>query len=149
MSARAHSSENGFFFSQATADKEFKNILLYDAVINFDLHNSFGYIEKNNKGGYYFFAFSTPKNNYRINSILISESSIIKKFIQELHANLTKVIAKNLEENCMDFAVLKGDLFYSQMGIVFNQSDNDLYKKRMLQEIGNLSCKEVQTNANR
>jgi len=136
---------NGFSFDHASDDQEFKDMLLYDAVVNFNWCNSFAYIEKNPTGGYVGFDFGTTKDNYQMINRLINEAQIVKKAIRHLHNKLTLIISKDLQENKMDFAALKGDLFYSQRGLVFNEQYETQNKIQLLQEVGILGGKGAQS----
>lgn len=127
---------NGFSFDAASLEQEFKDKLLYDAIINFDWCNSFAYIEKTISGGYIGFDFGTDKNNYHIYNRLINEIKLIKKFIRNINNKLNMIIAKDLKENKMDFAALKGDLFNTQQGLVFNDREENKNKNQLLKELG-------------
>lgn len=132
---------NGFSFDSASEDQEFKDTLLYDAVVKFNWCNSFAYIEKNSAGGYFGFDFGTAKDNYHIINRLINESQLVKKLIRDLNKKLMALV-KDFPENCVDFAALKGDLFYSQKGLVFNEANEDLHKIQLLKEVGVLASNE-------
>ena len=135
---------NGFSFDNSSFDQEFKDRLLYDAIIKFNWCNSFAYIEKTTTGGYFGFDFGTTKDNYQIFNRLINETRIIKKIIRDLHNKLTLIIKKDLQENKMNFAALKGDLFHSQKGLVFNEQYEHQHKIQLLKEVGFLSCNDDQ-----
>lgn len=126
---------NGFSFDNASEHQEFKDMLLYNAVIKFNWCHSFAYIEKTAEGGYFGFDFGTTKENHQIVNRLINESHIIKKFIRTLHKKITSLI-KDLSEKKMDFHLLKGDLFHSQKGLVFNEQYEQQHKIHLLQDIG-------------
>ncbi|MGD0465618.1 MAG: LuxR C-terminal-related transcriptional regulator [Gammaproteobacteria bacterium] len=131
---------NGFSFDNASNEQEFKDRLLYDAVVNFGLCHSFVFIEKAaNNDGYSGFAFATTKDNYQIFNRLINEAHIIKKFIRNLNNKVLLMASKDLQENRMDFASLKGDLFHSQKGLVFNEQYEHQNKIQLLKEAGLLS----------
>jgi DNA-binding CsgD family transcriptional regulator len=133
---------NGFSFDNASLDQEFKDKLLYDAIIKFNWCNSFAYIEKTCSGGYFGFDFGTTKDNYQIINRLVNEVSIIKKFIRNIHNKLIMLAEKDLNENRMDFAKLKGDLLYSQKGLVFNEQYEHQNNIRLLKEGGLLKNDE-------
>lgn len=126
---------NGFFFDSASIDLEFKDTLLYDAVINFNWCHSFAYIEKIPSGGYFGFDFGTAKENHTMISRLVNETVIIKKMIRELHKKIMSLI-ENWSEFMMDFASLKGDLFVTQKGLVFNDVSEIKPKIKILNETG-------------
>jgi DNA-binding CsgD family transcriptional regulator len=130
---------NGFSCDSSIDHKEFQDTLLYDAVVKFNWCNSFAYIEKTSSGGYFGFDFGTTKENYHIMNRLMNESKIVKKFIRQMHKRLHLLIAKDLQENAMDFYELKGDVFYSQQGIVFTPPDSNKDKMDFLKEAGLLS----------
>ena len=130
---------NGFSFDNSSTEQEFKDVLLYDAVVNFNWCNSFAYIEKNPSGGYVGFDFGTTKNNYQVFNELINSTRIVKKFIRDLNSKLTALINTDLQEKRMDFAQLKGDLFNTQQGLVFNQQNQYQNKINLLKELGLLN----------
>lgn len=127
---------NGFAFDNASPEQEFKDKLLYDVAINFHCYHIFSYIEKTPNGGYCAFSFATTKENYHITNRLMNESHIIKKALQDLNNKLSLVIAKDLQENRMNFAALKGDLFYQQKGLVYNEPCEIQNKIHLLEEAG-------------
>ncbi len=129
---------NGFSFDNASEDQEFKDTLLYDAVIKFDWCHSFAYIEKTAAGGYFGFDFGTTKSNYQIINKLINGSQIIKKMIRNLHKKIM-LMTRELQENKMDFATMKGELFNSQKGLVFNEQVENEHKIRLLRDTGFLA----------
>lgn len=134
---------NGFFFDNASTEQEFKDKMLYDGIVNFNLCNSFVYVEKNtNNKGYFGFGFATLKDNYQIMNRLVNEASIVKKFIRNLHNKFMVVLANNLEEHRMDFATLKGDLFHTQKGIIFNEPHDNQNNIQLLKEYGLLKNDE-------
>lgn len=135
---------NGFSFDSASPDQEFKDTLLYDAIIKFNWCNSFAYIEKTPDGGYFGFDFGTTKDNYKVANRLMNESHIVKRAIRDLHKKLW-LATKDLQENRMDFAAMKGDLFHSQQGLVFHENHENEHKLQLLQEIGFLGKNEEQT----
>lgn len=135
---------NGFSFDNASDDQEFKDMVLYDAVINFNWCNSFAYIEKNPMGGYVGFDFGTTKDNFQMINRLINEVQIVKKAIKNLHHKLNLTIFRDLQENKMDFAALKGELFHSQKGLVFNEQYETQNKIQLLQEVGILEGRGTQ-----
>lgn len=139
---------NGFSFDSASDYQEFKDELLYDAVVNFNWCHSFAYIKKTPGGGYYGFDFGTTKDNYKIINRLIHESQIVKKFIMDLHNQLTLTFFKDIHEKRMDFATLKGNLFYSQKGLVFNEPSEVQNKIHLLKEAGYLEGKDQSFLAN-
>ena len=131
---------NGFCFDNASDDQEFKDKFLYDCSVNFNLCHSFVYVEKkSNNNGYFGFGFATTRDNYQMNSRLINEVQIVKKFIRLLNNNFMKIIDKDLKERSMDFRSLKGELFTSQRGIIFNDKPLYQYKFELLKEVGLLS----------
>ncbi len=127
---------NGFSFDIASNDQDFKDTLLYDAVIKFDWCHSFAYMEKTGDGGYFAFDFGTTKENYKIINRLINEMQIVKKVIKNLHNKMKLMMIADLQENKMDFATLKGDWFYSQKGLVFNEQQEMQNKIQLLNETG-------------
>ncbi|HXH54241.1 MAG TPA: LuxR C-terminal-related transcriptional regulator [Gammaproteobacteria bacterium] len=127
---------NGFALDNASTEQEFKDTFLYDATINFNCYHSFVYTEKTSDGGYYGFAFATAKDNYRMNNRLMNETQIIKKAIRDLNNKLSLVVEKDLQENRMDFATLKGDLFHQQKGLVFNEQSEIKSKIHFLEKAG-------------
>lgn len=112
---------NGFSFDSSSENEEFKDKLLYDAVIQFNWCHSFAYIEKIPQGGYFGIDFGTAKENHKICNRLMNETIVIKKMIRDLNRTLLLMIP-GLSENMIDFAALKGDIFYEQKGLVFNES---------------------------
>ncbi len=136
---------SGFAFDNSSDEQEFKDTLLYDAVVNFNLCHSFVYIEKAaNNGGYFGFVFATTKDNYQIISRLVNEAQIIKRFIRNLNSKLILLTAKDSQENKMDFATLKGELFHRQKGLVFNEEHEHQHKIQLLTETGILSNNDGQ-----
>lgn len=127
---------NGFSFDSASNDQDFKDTLLYDAVIKFDWCHSFAYMEKTIDGGYFAFDFGTTKENYKIINRLINEMQIVKKAIKGLHNRMKPLINHDLQENKMDFATLKGQEFYNQKGLVFNETSDMQNKIQLLNETG-------------
>jgi len=127
---------NGFSFDSASDDQEFKDAFLYDIVVNFSCYHTFVYIEKTSGGGYYGLSFATTKDNYQIINRLINEAQIIKKVIRDLHYKVMLTFSKDLKENKMDFAAMKGDLFRSQKGLVFNEQVEIQNKIQLLNEAG-------------
>ncbi len=127
---------NGFAFDKSYPDQEFEDVFLYDAVVNFKLCHSFVYTEKTSDNGYIGFGFATTKNNGAIINRLLMESLIIKKLIRDLNKKLTFIINKDLKENRMDFAHLKGSLFKTQKGLVFNPEHEHQHKIELLKEAG-------------
>jgi len=125
---------NGFSFDNASEDEAFKSTMLYDAVVKFNWCNSFAYIEKMSNGGYFGFDFGTTKDNYYMVNRLINEARVIKNLIRNLNTQLM-AITLDLQEERMDFAALKGEVFYTQKGLVFNEE----YKiKNKIQSLHNL-----------
>jgi DNA-binding CsgD family transcriptional regulator len=130
---------NGFGFDIASEEQEFKDKLLYDAVINFNWCHSFAYIEKMPSGGYFGFDFGTSKDNHMLINKLLNETYIIKKLIKELQKKLFMKINNSIIENCMDFASFKVAEFTTQQGLVFNSQPDNKDKVKLLQQIGILS----------
>lgn len=104
---------NGFSFDDASDDQEFHDKMDYDGIVNFKWYHSFVYTEKNPSGGYFGFAFGTHKDNLKMVSRLINEAPLIKKMIRDLHKKLI-LETLDLQENRMDFASLKGEVYYTQ-----------------------------------
>lgn len=127
---------NGFSFDSASEDQDFKDTLLYDAVIKFNWCHSFAYMEKTAEGGYFAFDFGTSKENFKIISRLINEAQIVKKTIRELHHKLNVIISEDLQHNIMDFAGLKGESFHTQKGLVYNEESDMKNKIQLLNETG-------------
>ena len=111
---------NGFAFNNACGHKDFKNLLLYDAEVNFNLCHSFVYVEKIAGGGYFGIGFATDPGNYKISELLLNERDIVKLTIRELNKNIVREIS-NLDEKRMYLPDLKKDLFFTQKGLVFNE----------------------------
>ncbi len=126
---------NGFSFDNASEDEAFKNTMLYDAVVKFNWCNSFAYIEKMAHGGYFGFDFGTTKDNYQIVNRLINEARVIKTLIRNLNKQLVS-ITLDLQENRMDFASLKGDVFHTQKGLVFHEEYTIKNKIELLNDLG-------------
>jgi len=121
---------NGFCLDDSSDDQEFKDKFLYDCFVNFDICHSFVYIEKHpDHNGYFGVGLATTKDNYQMNSKLINESMLIKKFIRSLNHDFMQVIEKDLKDNSVDFSALKGELFYTQKGLNFNT--NQLYEQKL------------------
>jgi len=129
---------NGFSFDNASDHQEFKDTLLYDAVIKFNWCNSFAYIEKTPGGGYFGFDFGTTRDNHQMVNRLINEATVIKKLIRNLNKRLI-AITPDLQENRMDFAALKGEAFHTQKGLVFNEEYENQHKIQLLKKLGFLS----------
>lgn len=136
-----HNIHNGFALDNSSDEQAFKDILLYDSIVNFNLCHSFVYIEKNpNNNGYIGFCFATNKHNHKIISRLINESQIIKTLIRNLHNNLVPIINKDLQENKVDFITMKGqELFTNQKGLIFHEEPAYKYKIELLKQVGLLS----------
>lgn len=130
---------NGFSFDSASTDQEFKDNLLYDAIVKFNWCNSFAYIEKTAGGGYFGFDFGTSKDNFKIVNRLMNETQIVKKAIRDLNRKIMLMI-EDFESNRMDFAALKGDLFHSQKGLVFNEQHETQSKIQLLRVAGLLGA---------
>ncbi len=128
---------NGFAFDEASDDQEFREIF-YEANINFNWYHSFVYTEKNPEGGYFGFAFGTYEDNLKMVSRLINEAPLVKKMIRNLHKRLM-LTTHDLQENKMDFASLKGDVYYTQKGLVFNEAYDSQRKIQLLNNLGFLS----------
>ncbi len=129
---------NGFSFDNASNDQEFKDKLLYDAIIKWNWCNSFAYIEKTTDGGYFGFDFGTTKDNHKMINRLINESAVVKKLIRNINKQLI-AITPHLQDNRMDFARLKGEAFYNQKGLVFNEACENQDKIHLLNKLGFLS----------
>lgn len=125
-----------FSFDRASNEAEYKDTPLYDVAVNFNCYHSFVYVEKTPDAGYYGFSFATTQDNDQINNRLMNENQIIKKSIQALNNKLSLVNARDLQENKVDFAALKGDLFYQQKGLVFNEPCKIQKKIQTLEESG-------------
>lgn len=130
---------NGFAFDAASDNEDFKDTILYDSVINFNFCYSFVYIEKTTAGGYFGFAFATGKDNPQMINKLINSTQIVRNFIRKLHKKLL-FITKDLQENPMDFAALKGETFHTQQGLVFNTPSENENKIELFQELGFLDA---------
>jgi len=133
---------NGFSFDSASMDQEFKDTLLYDAIIKFNWCNSFAYIEKTAAGGYFGFDFGTSKDNFKIINRLMNETQIVKKAIRDLNRKILLMV-EDLQDNKMDFAALKGDLFHTQKGLVFNEQAEIENKIQLLKMAGLLGITGV------
>lgn len=131
---------NGFAMDMANEQQEYKDKIVYDAVVKFDWCNSFGFIEKNPTGGYFGFNFGTTKDNYQIVNSLVNESSLVRKHIVALHQKILAI--PDIESLRMDFARFKGDLFYSQQGAVFNEEHVNKRKTKLLKEVHSFSKSE-------
>ncbi|HXH54322.1 MAG TPA: LuxR C-terminal-related transcriptional regulator [Gammaproteobacteria bacterium] len=128
---------NGFALCNASDNEEYKNTLLYDGSVHSNWWHAFVHIEKRpDNSGYTGLGFATTKDNYKIHNILMNELSIIKNFIKSLDENLMSVIGKDLEDHKMDLAAIKGDAFYSQKGVVFNQEAKNKHKIGLLKKLG-------------
>jgi hypothetical protein len=117
--------QNGFAFDEDSSEQGFTNTLLYDAVVKFDCNHSFCYMEKTTEGGYFGVSFATTKDNIQIVDRVKNESHIVKGLIQALNQKIIHM-TRDLQDNAMDFAALKGDAFYSQKGLVFNAVSDDM-----------------------
>lgn len=112
---------SGFAFDNACTDEKYKNINLYNYATKFGWHNSFIYAEKDNKGGYFAINFATTKENFGIVNRVVNEAKIIKKLVRDLQNKITKTFYNDIHENKMNFALLRGDSFYTARGRVFNE----------------------------
>ena len=133
---------NGFSFDSSIQEQEFKDVLLYDAVVNFDWCNSFAYVEKNPLGGYVGIDFGTTKENYKIFNELLNSPRIVKNLIRDLMRKINILINKDLKENTINFASLKGELFTKQQGLVFHPQNRYQNKINLLIETGILNCND-------
>jgi len=133
---------NGFSFDSSSDHQEFKDILLYDAVVKFNWCHSFAYIEKTAAGGYFGFDFGTRKDNHQIINRLIGESQIVKRFLRDLNKKLMRLAKRDIEDHAMDFAGLKGPVFHTQRGLVFKEECEHQQKIQLLQEVGFLKNEE-------
>ncbi len=139
---------NGFSFDNASDNQEFKDTLLYDATINFNWYHSFVYTEKNPSGGYFGFAFGTNKDNFQIVNRLVNEANVVKKLLRNLNKRLM-TITLDLQENRMDFHALKGDIFYTQKGLVFHEEHENRDKIQLLSDLGFLAGSDYQNFSNK
>jgi DNA-binding CsgD family transcriptional regulator len=133
---------NGFAVDNSCRDREhrehreYTDAFLYDAAVNFDVWHSFAFVEKNANGGYHSFVFATTKENFYICNRLINEAPVVRRFVRQLSKQVKLLIAKDLQENHMDFAMLKGDVFYSQTGLTFNEAYDEQKKVTALKAAG-------------
>ena len=125
---------NGFAVDNSAMDEKYKNVVLYDFITKFNWHNSFLYAEKDNMGGYFAIDFATTADNYQIFNKLMNESRIVKKMIRDLNNKVTLMVNKDLQENRMDFASLRGDSFHSAKGRVFHEQHEQQHKLQLLKE---------------
>jgi len=139
---------NGFSFDEASDDQEFHDKMFHDAIINFKWYHSFVYTEKNPVGGYFGFAFGTHKSNFQMVNRLINEAAMVKKLIRNLNKRLI-AITPDLQENRMDFAALKGEIFHTQKGLVFNEEYENKHKIKLLSNLGFLSGHDSQDFLNK
>ena len=129
---------NGMVFCESSDHQEYKDELLYDGAINFNFHHTFCYVQKDiNNNGYTAFGFGVAKDNYKMANKLLNEYHIVKEFIRQIHNQLNSIIAKDLVENRVDVAKLKGnDLFNAQKGVVFNPKEEYIKKAHLLKDLG-------------
>lgn len=129
---------NGFSFCDASNSQEYREGLLYDGAVNFNWSHSFFYAEKDAKNDSYIgFGFGVAKDNYQMANRLLNDAQTVKKFIKQLNNQLTSVIIKDLKENRVDIARLKGgDAFNTQQGLVFNPKEQNIKKLHLLKKVG-------------
>ncbi len=60
---------------------------------------------------------------------------MVKKLIRNLNKKLI-AITPDLQENRMDFAALKGAVFHTQKGLVFNEAYENQHKIQLLSDFG-------------
>ena len=120
---------SGFAFDNACTDEAYKNNNLYTFITKFGWHNSFIYAEKDKFGGYFAVNLATTKENYAISNRVVNESKIIKKLIRDLHNKVILMFNKDIQENSVDFAALRGDSFHTAKGRVFNEQFEQEQKK--------------------
>ncbi len=135
---------NGFVFCNASDHQEYKDELLYDGAVNFGWWHAFVYAEKNpNDDGYFLFGFATTKENYRMNSIVMNESSIIRKTLRKLNRKLL-LNNKDIDDHRMNISALKGEEFNTQKGVVFHPEHEKSHKIALLHEVlGGADCKNL------
>ena len=129
---------NGLAFCDASDNQEYKDVFLYDAAVNFNWSHGFCYVQKNaNDNEYVGLGFGVAKDNYQVADRLLNESQTVKKLIQQLNNQLTPIIAKDLKENRVDVAKLRGgDVFHTQKGIIFNPKEQNIKKLHLLKKVG-------------
>ncbi len=139
MYVNPNNMHNGFAVDNSAIDEKYKNVVLYDFITKFDWHNSFLYAEKDNAGGYFAIDFATTASNYKIFNKLINERRTVKKLIRDLNDKITLMAHKDLQENKMDFATLRGDSFHTARGRVFHEQHEQQNKIQLLRESGLLT----------
>ena len=78
---------NGFSFDNASDHQEFKDTLLYDAVIKFNWCNSFAYIEKMPGGGY----FGFDRARIFIRFAVVNQAGLIGRKISQDNLSIRSV----------------------------------------------------------
>lgn len=134
---------SGFSFCSASNDTLYKDTLLYDGGVNFGWWHAFAYIEKTpGNGGFWGLGFATTKENYQMIQKVVHAPQIIKKFMKNLNKELM-LSMKDLEDQRMDCAALKGDAFYTQQGLVFDQELEQKDRIALLKELALMNDKDL------
>lgn len=111
---------SGFAIGASYTPGAYTNIMLQDCIARFDLSHACSYVEKN-KNEYNLFGFNAPLCNSTIIHRMIAEKKILSRFIR----NIQKFLDENhasLQTIAVDFARIKGEVFYQQPGVVYLDS---------------------------
>lgn len=131
-------------------DEAYENGLMQETR-KFDMYKGITYIQKN-KNGYRVYILCSSEKNHALHTNLYSNMTLVKKFINYFDQELNPM-RKELSDNMIDLAKLRGPSYFSQPGLIAPQKLDKQKQYKFLQQIGlldnsldkvNLTTREIQ-----
>ena len=123
---------SGFAYAESYGPGVYADTMLKDAVCNFDMHKICSYAMKD-KNVYKLLSISAPEKHNKFASKIAMEFPLLKKMIWELFARIDQ--DNEVRKNLIDFKDLRGDSFYKQRGIIYEDRETTDHKITLLNEL--------------